>query len=129
LHSSAPGLFEISSFGHVLSTALGQIWLPLVLTPTFLAVVALIVRRRGVLSAAGVALPAFVLALAAGLGFGFSRGAMAALLGMTALCSLPRMTRRSTIAIAAVAIIGLVLKWTVANSPALVAWEHALFGR
>ena len=129
LHSSAPELFEIGSFGHVLSTAGGQIWLPLVLTPTFLAVVALIVRRRGVLSAAGVALPAFVLALAAGLGFAVSRGAMAALLGMTALCSLPRMTRRASIAIAAIAIIGLVLKWAVANSPALVEWEHALFGR
>jgi hypothetical protein len=128
LHNSAPGLFDVGGIGAVLSTAGSQIWLPLVLTPTLLAVVALIVRRRGGRSGAGAALPAVVLALAAGLGIGFSRGATAALLGMTALCSLPRMSRRSGAVIVAVAIIGLALNWAAAPSPALLAWEHVVFG-
>lgn len=130
LHSSAPALFRIDGIGSVASHAVSGMAKPMMLTPVFSAVLVIAMVYDGALSALGLLVPVVASMVALGLGIGFSGGALAALLGVLALGSLSRrLTPAVTGVLIAIGVVGLAMKWTVASSPLLHTWEHALLRR
>ncbi|MCW2539912.1 MAG: hypothetical protein JWN95_1637 [Frankiales bacterium] len=127
LHDAAPEL----GFGHgvltQMDTATRALGRPLLFSPVFVLALLLLVYRRRYLMAIGTALPLGCVWVAGWVGMQFHPQWTSVLLGVVGVVALPRRPGRTmTALIVLVAGTGLLLKWTLASSPLVLAWQHAL---